>query len=240
MKFELSPDDTRRWGARSAKAFVSTTAEVDQLLDRCHSDEVRLVIVRCPTDVTAVAQSLERAGMLLMDTLVYFSRSMESWTVRAAAHGVTTRVLRADESRTVERIAREAFRGYRSHYQADERLDHANCDAVYVDWSLRLCQPAEYPATMLLALVDDEPAGFMAVRLVPGEPGEAVLAGVLEKARRRGVYRTLLVDGVTWLRDAGAASVMLSSQVHNTATQRAWTRLGFEPDHSVYTFHGWF
>ncbi len=240
MRFDLSPDDTARWRVRSAKAFVTSRDEVRTLVDSCRRCAVRLAIVRCPAEETPTAQALESEGMRLMDTLVFFARSLHDWPSWPRPQGVATRDLEPADIAIVERIAREAFRGYGSHYHADERLDPAQCDDLYVDWSLRLCQPADYPSHVLLATVDGEPAGYMAFRQRPGEDAEAILGGVLDKARRRGVYGALLADGLTWLSARGAENAMLSTQIANVAVQRVWTRFGFEPHHALYTFHGWF
>ena len=34
--------------------------------------------------------------------------------------------------------------------------------------------------------------------------------------------------------------MVLSTQVTNLAVQKVWSRLGFEPSRSYYTFHLWF
>lgn len=240
MPVDLSPDDTKRFGVPSAKAYISRPEEVDAVLAFCRRNTVQLLIVRCPAEEIEIAHLLERQGMQLMDTLVFFSLGLGQWSPPELPSGVATRTLRADEIDIVARIAEEAYRGYLGHYHSDPRLDRQACDALYVDWSVRLCQPAEYPNMVLLATVDGDPAGYMAFRWRRGEDGEAVLGGVIASARRRGVYRALLASGLTWLQEQGAEAATVSSQISNVAVQKVWTRLGFEPHHSLYTFHGWF
>lgn len=240
MTFDLSPEDTARWGVRTAKAFVTRRDEVPALIESCRRNEVRFAVVRCPAEETAAAQGLEREGMRLMDTLVFFSLHLRDWVAPTGPEGVTTRPMRAEEISVVRTIAEATFRGYPGHYHADERLDRAQCDAVYVDWSLKLCRSAGYPSEVLLAIVDDIPVGYMTFRWQLGEHGEAVLGGVTDIARRRGVYRALLVNGLIWLKAKGAETAMVSTQLSNVGVQKVWTRLGFEPHHALYTFHGWF
>jgi len=240
MKFELSPEDTARWGVRSAKAFVTLPGEAVEIANACRRDRVRFVIVRCPAEQTAAAQALEGEGMRLMDTLVFFSRALGDWSPEPMPYGISTRVLGSAEIDIARSIAEEGFRDYAGHYHADPRLNPKQSDAVYVDWSLKLCRSTEESSMTLLALVDGEPVGYMAFRLRRGQEGEAVLGAVLERSRRRGVYRALLGDGITWMRSRGAEAVMVSSQIANIGVQRVWTRMGFEPHHFLYTFHGWF
>ena len=239
MPIDWSADDAARWGVRSAKAFITSASEVDAVLDFCNANRVEFLVARCPADAIAVAHRLENRGMNLMDTLVFFSLALRNWVPPELPEGVTVRPFEADELNIVEEIARESFRGYAGHYHADPRLDRAACDAVYVDWSIRLTRPAP-GSTTLVAILDGEPAGYMSFRWSEGHDGQAVLGGVLERARKRGVYRALLAAGLVWLREQGAGTATVSSQIVNNSVQKVWTRLGFEPRGAQYTFHGWF
>lgn len=240
MPIDWSPEDTARFGVRSAKGFIRQTSEIDAALDFSRENGVRFLIVRCATEDTEIVQRLQKSGMFLTDTLVFFSLPLREWTAPAPAREMAIRRLQPDEVDVVGRIAAESFRGYAGHYHADPRLDRNQCDAVYVDWSRKLCAPANHPQTVLLATIDGKAAGYMAFRRRDGDEGEAVLGGVVTSARKRGVYQALLTAGLVWLREQGASTAIVSTQITNTAVQKVWTRLGFEPHRAVYTFHGWF
>ncbi|WP_440064043.1 GNAT family N-acetyltransferase [Streptosporangium sp. OZ121] len=66
---------------------------------------------------------------------------------------------------------------------------------------------------------------------------EILLAGVISRARGRGLYAHLLaaVEGRALAR--GAREVVISTQGHNTGVQRAWARYGFEPALTFLTVH---
>jgi GNAT superfamily N-acetyltransferase len=78
------------------------------------------------------------------------------------------------------------------------------------------------------------------MRLNSPQESEGVLFGVTPAAQGRGLYRSLMLAGMHWskLRDAGR--MVVSTQITNIAVQKVWTRLGFEPSGSCYTFHKWF
>lgn len=66
---------------------------------------------------------------------------------------------------------------------------------------------------------------------------EILLAGVVPHAQGRGMYPHLLAAMEDWALDEGAEAVVISTQGHNTRVQRAWSRYGFEPVHSLVTAH---
>ena len=67
-----------------------------------------------------------------------------------------------------------------------------------------------------------------------------LMFGVAPEAQGRGIYRSLMIGAMLWFRTRGTARMVVSTQVTNAAVQKVWTRLGFEPWKSNYTFHKWF
>jgi len=237
MQTSLSRDEEKRFGVRTARADIDDADEVANLIRFCREHEVVFLIVRCPVGNLRTIQKLEDEGLRLMDTLVYSSRALEDWSAEKS-EDVEVAALRPGEAGTIESIAREAFHNYPGHYHADPRLDVASCDAVYVDWAMRSCS-GELADLVLLARIGGEPAGFMTFRRRDHE-GQAVIGGVVRTYNGRGVYRSLLVSGISWLKQEGAKLAILSTQITNTAVQRVWCRLGFRPSGAAYTLHGWF
>jgi GNAT superfamily N-acetyltransferase len=237
MRIGLSLDDERRFGVRAARADIENAGEVADLMRFCHEHGVVFLIARCPVSELRTVQTLEEEGLRLMDTLVYSSRNLESWSA-AKSEDIEVSALRSGEVGAVESIAREAFHEYQGHYHADPRLDPASCDEVYVDWAVRSCS-GEFANIVLLARIGGLPAGFMTFRR-RGDEGEAVVGGVAQAFKGRGVYRSLLVSGITWLKGEGVKLATLSTQITNISVQRVWCGLGFTPTRATYTLHGWF
>lgn len=237
---ELSPVDEERFGIRTARASDVTEARVAELMTFCRSHAVRMLIARCPTPDLRAAQAMERAGALLMDTLVYYARDLRKPIAAPAESALVVRTASAGDAPEVERIAADTFRGYSGHYHADDRLDRAKSDAAYRSWAVRSVTTRGVADAVLVAEERQRLLGFATLRMNSPKEGEGVLFGVAPEAQGRGIYRLFMERAVEWCRDQGAETMVVSTQVTNLAVQKVWVRLGFEPSRSYYTFHKWF
>lgn len=245
LSIERSPLDEARFGVATLKATLAGAADVDVLLARMHAENCRLALVRCPCADLALAQRLEAAGARLCDSLVYYRRApadavAESGIANHPANSVVIRSAGAADAAAISAVARIAFSGYLSHYRADTRLPTAAVDAIYPDWAERLCLTDDADTRVLAAAVDGHIVGFAAYRRdrVAGLL-DIVLNAVLPDWRRRGIYRRLLRAVLVAARSEAPAGVLISTQIHNLAVQRAWVSEGFMPEACWYTFHLW-
>ncbi len=236
----LSPLDEARWGVRSARALLAA-ATLPAALDFCRANEVVFLVARCAVaDITA-AQTMERAGFRLMDTLLYFTRIITNSASLPSPlpEAVVVRPVQPDEAGAVRDLAGRAFAGYGGHYHADERLERAACDAVYADWAYRSCQSRQVADEVLVATLDERMVGFITLRQ-RGNEGDGPLYGVDPVSQGQGIGGALMAAALAWLQARGARHMVMSTQITNVASQKVWTRLGFEPSHAEYTFHKWF
>jgi len=237
---ELSALDEERFGVRTAKAFVSAIEEVPALIDFCRDRGARFLIVRCPAEALAAAQSLEDAGCRLMDVLAYFTRDLQRTPIPADVNPVRIRPARAEDVEAVAGIARESFRGYLGHYHADPRLDRDACDEVYVSWARRSCLSRQVADEVIVAEDAGVQLGFLTLQRNSAEEGQAVLSGIAPAGQGRGIYRSLITWGMEWSRQGGGRRMIAVTQITNIAVQKVLARLGFEMHHSHLTFHKWF
>lgn len=236
----LSQLDLDRFGIVTARDSSVSAETLATTLSFCRENRVEMLIARCSTDDLAAAQRLEDAGGRLMDTLVYYSRVLVKGPLPESSGSAGVRPIRGDDADAVRRIASQCFEGYLGHYHADPRLDRRKCDEAYQSWAHRSCISRDVADEVLVAEVEGELAGFATLRLNDPTEGEGVLFGVAPRAQGRGIYRSFMIDGMHWCRGRGAKRMVVSTQVTNLAVQKAWTRLGFEPSRSYYTFHLWF
>ncbi|GAB4573710.1 MAG: hypothetical protein Kow0077_16880 [Anaerolineae bacterium] len=236
----LSQLDLERFGVITAKHNSVTAESLDSILQFCHNNAVQLLIARCSTFDLATAQAMEKHGFALMDTLVYYVRKFAKGPIPQADGPVTIRSIQPGEAEAVEAIARESFRGYYGHYHADSRLPREACDEVYVSWAYNSCLSKAFADEVLVADTGEQLAGFATLRLNTPDEGEGVLFGVAPFAQGMGIYRSFMIHGMQWCLAQGAKQMVVSTQITNIAVQKVWVRLGFEPSHSVYTFHKWF
>lgn len=235
----LSPLDTDRWKVLTARAPTITSEILPDVLAFCRQHAVRFLIARCPTADLGAARSMEREGFHIMDTLVYFSRDLARPMPEEPALLSVREVLPGEEG-AVAHVAAKAFEAYGGHYHADPRLDRRECDAAYVDWARRSCLSRELADAVLVGTLEAEIVGFIAVRLNSEEEGEVALYAVMPGFQRRSMGRSLLVNALGWCRARRRARMIISTQITNLASLKLWTRLGFEPSNSYYTFHKWF
>lgn len=237
----LSQIDEARFGYRVAKASQVTSARLPGILVFCEEYRVHLLIARCRVDDIRAVHAMESAGFLLMDTLAVYTHSLGESLFPPEMERVPVRPMRAEEEDAVVAVAADAFRDYGiGHYHADPRLDPHDCDAIYASWARTLCQQRSKSSEVLVAEDGGVVIGFLGLRLGSPAEGEGVLNGVARTAQGRGVYTSMLGEGLEWCRRHGASRFVISTQLSNWRVQRVWARLGLRLTGASYTFHKWF
>jgi GNAT superfamily N-acetyltransferase len=236
----LSSIDEERFGIRTARASLVTLDMLPSIMDFCRANSVVLLIARCLVSEIRTAQAMEREGFVLMDTLVYYVRDLTKTPIPPDTGKIPVRPIRAGEEEAVKRVAAESFRGYFGHYHADPRLDRTKCDETYISWALRSCVSRDVADEVLVADLEGAIVGFATLRANSSKEGEGVLFGVVPSSQELGIYRSFMIHGMEWCLSKGAASMVVSTQLTNIPVQKVWTRVGFEPCYSYYTFHKWF
>jgi ribosomal protein S18 acetylase RimI-like enzyme len=233
--------DSKRFGVRIGRANISNVDECASILESCRLEVIRMLIVRCRTDDFYSIHHLEAANARLMDTLVYYQRNLRKGAVPEELVANIIRPMQDSDIPKIQSLVGETFRDYLGHYHADPRLDRAKCDEGYVEWAAKMCMNRD-PSNEVLVAEDSSGvlAGFATLRLNKTDEGEGVLFGVHPSFEGRGIYWSFMVHAMNWCRNRGAARMIVSTQITNTAVQKVWARLGFEVVRSFYTFHLWF
>ena len=231
--------DTERFGVRAARANIVPDT-FSRVLDFCSSEKIDLLIARCGTREISLVQQMESHGFQLMDTLVYYSFDLSKKDIPSGFDGFPVRSMRRDDKDRVRTLAAAAFRGYIGHYHADQRLDRQKCDETYASWAERSVTLQEAADEVLIAEDGSNLAGFATLRLNSPAEGEGLLYAVAPEYQKRGVCPALMVHSLRWCQAQGAGRMLISTQLTNISMQKVWSRVGFEPSHSFYTFHKWF
>lgn len=199
-----------------------------------------MLTVRVPVSDLPRVHAFEEAGYRLMDTLVYFRRGTgklpSNWPM---SRGITCREATAADMTAVTELARIGFSDYMGHYHADPRLDSTAADAAYAHWAETSIANVSPSAPVLLAESAGRTVGFLTLRQNSMDEIELVLSAVDPSFMGRGVYPTLIAEGIIHAAAHGYSRVITSTQINNYAVQSAWTRLGFRHERSFYTFHKW-
>ena len=240
MTTELSKLEQMRFGIVTARSDILSGKDLKEAESFCKDNGVALSIARIPVELTGTIQEMEKSGYLLMDTIQYFRRDLINEPVPADPKNNLIRPVKQDEVKQVAEIARLAFKGYRSHYHADPRLDNGKCDDTYTDWAERSCTDTSFADTVLVSETEKSVSGFATLRLNSNEEGEGVLFGVAPFAKGKGIYTSFIISSMEWFRSRNVKSMIVSTQITNLAVQKVWTRNGFVHYKSRYTFHKWF
>lgn len=200
---------------------------------------MRLLFARCPTAEMPVVHALAAAGFELMDTFVRYSFDLKQKDIPADRGDFTIRPSEPEDIEQIGRVAAESFVGYPSHFQNDLRLVKKRIDDLYVNWAQNSCREPRLADRVLVAEVEKRLAGFATIKGIGEDVAEGILFGVARWAQGRGLYRSLMIQAMQYLKRRDYARMEVDSQVDNFAVQRVWQRLGFEIAGSGHTFHLW-
>lgn len=240
MPIELNALESDRFGIVAAR-LTDPAAPLDVVDAAAKAADVDLITTRVDAGDLPRIHALEAAGFRLMDTLVYYQRALgDDVVVPDAGPDISLRLASADDSPAVSAIAQAAFQGYFGHYHADPRLEDAAADAAYVQWAEKSVAAASSEAPVIVACDPGGPVGFLTLRQNSLEEFELVLSGIDAESQKKGLYTTLIAEGVLLSRKAGARRVITSTQVNNYGVQRVWSRMGFSHYRSLYTLHKWY
>ncbi|KQC07671.1 MAG: hypothetical protein APR62_06165 [Smithella sp. SDB] len=236
----LSDIDKERFCIQTARVVGVTVESLSSILEFCRMEQVRLLIARCSMFDLETAQTMERNGFLLMDTLVYYTLDLTKEKIPSNNSVVYFRPIRADEEEEMASVAVESFRGYSGHYHADQKLDNNKCDEAYVDWARKAFASRGSDENFQVAEIDGRIVAFGVFRMNSPDEGELFLGGIHPKFHGQGIYQAFLYRAMEWCLSKNAKRIVISTQINNIAVQKILTRFGFEITKGYYTFHKWF
>jgi len=242
MSLILNELESCRFGVQCAKINCLETVFPD--LKEIHRSAIGLGISMISTRVDADAldrvHRLEENGYRLMDTLVYYGRSLNNPDKPdQLPEDISIRLATPEDAPAVAHVAARGFKGYFGHYHADPRLDGRAADMAYVQWATTSVERTDQNTPVLLALVSGVVAGFVTLRFNSSEEAEIVLNAVDPDHQRRGIYGQLLERMINLCAERNAQKLIISTQINNYSVQRVWGRFGFTLQKGLYTFHKW-
>lgn len=240
MNYELSTIDKQRFNVVTAKAFLENGDDVHLLFNKSKLDDVDFLVVRVSTDQLKIVQMLEQKGAFLTDTLIcYFKKKITSYEENLPK-GYNMRLATGADSVAIEGIAFKTFEGYLGHYHSDPNLEKYNCDLVYSSWAASSCNNKNVADAVVLLEKEREIVAFATIKIINTTEISGILFGVLPEHRNKNLYLSLMHLSESWGKNNDFNQMSVSTQITNIVVQKYWTRLGFEPKSSYYTFHKWF
>jgi GNAT superfamily N-acetyltransferase len=235
----ISDIDKERFGFKTARVIGLTTDSLPFVLNFCGREKVELLIARCNMSDLGAAQSMEKRGFLLMDTLVYYSIDLAGENVPADNGVALVRPILINEEEEMISVARESFRGYFGHYHADPRLEKNKCDEAYADWA-RKAFASRHSENFLVGEIEGRIVGFGVLRINNPDEGEMFLGGIHPDFQGQGIYHSFLCKAMDWCVSRNAKKMVISTQLKNISVQKVLIKFGFEISRGYYTYHKWF
>jgi len=239
MNLFISDIDKERFGFKTARVIGLTTDSLPSVLDFCTREKVELLIARCNISDLDAAQSIEKQGFLLMDTLIYYNFDLVSQSVPADNGVAKVRPILINEEEEMISVAQASFLGYFGHYHADSRLDKNKSDEVYADWA-RKAFALRQSDNFLAGEIGGRVVGFGVLRSNNPDEGEMFLGGIHPDFQGQGIYHSFLCKATDWCILKNAKKMVISTQLNNVAVQKVLAKFGFEISRGYYTFHKWF
>ncbi|MFA5323853.1 MAG: GNAT family N-acetyltransferase [Smithella sp.] len=235
----ISDIDKERFGFKTARVVGLTSRSLPFVLDFCIREKVELLMARSNMSDLDAAQSMEKQGFLLMDTLVYYNLNLVKQAVPVDNGVVLVRPILVGEEEEMLSVARASFRGYYGHYHTDPRLDNSKCDEAYADWA-RKAYASRQPENFLVGEINGKIVSFGVLRTNSPEEGEMFLGGIHPDFQGRGIYHSFLCKGMEWCLAKKAGKMVISTQLKNISVQKVLVKFGFEISGGYYTYHKWF
>src|ERR1043166_10227468 len=161
-----------------------------EAVDFCLQNRISLLISKCMASERATFQSMERAGFVMMETMLCLEADLTK-PIPPDPGGARVRPVGSGDEPVIVQVAAAAFRGYVSHYHADPRLDRERCDEIYVDWAERACRLRGEGDEVLIAEADGTAAGYFICVLNDPEEADVAVAAVVPDRRGGGAYGSL-------------------------------------------------
>lgn len=194
--------------------------------------EYRHLTCKVDTSNNGITKALEKEKFYLVDTLVTYRFYFRKSVLLPIEHQCILDDCLEKDLPHLKKIARKSFEIDRFH--TDEALDNQKCDEYYDLWIENSYNG--FADKVIVAQLKDEPVGFTTGKLPSKDGvGQLVLSAVSDKCRGKGVYTSMIYEGVKWLSDK-ADCVQVGTQINNLAVQKAWIKLGFTVYGSEYIF----
>ena len=206
-------------------------------------ENIRTLSCKIDTNDTSSIHALEKMGFMIMDTLVTYSFDLRKAKNRELPVSCELRFSRKNDIESLKSLAYNSF--YLDRFHVDPNYPKEKCDELHSKWIENACNGIGTDK-VIVAEIEDSPVGFTTVK----ESNEAskilgvriasmILSAVSPKARGKGVYTSMINEGLNYLKDK-ADIVEVGTQLNNYPVQRAWCTLGFKIVKSQISFHKWY
>jgi ribosomal protein S18 acetylase RimI-like enzyme len=208
----------------------------NELFENAKSAGYQHLAVKIDTGQKLMIHQLQKNGFLLMDTLVTYMFDYSKKQLEPMEHQSIIRSAQPEDELELKHIAYHAFKIDRFH--SDPSLDPKLADHYYEQWITNSMNG--FADRVVVSELNNKAVGFTTCNFPkandPQKIGTLVLSAVSDESRGKGVYTSMIHEGVRWLKDY-ANFVKVGTQIDNYPVQKTWMKMGFSLVSSQYVFH---
>lgn len=238
VNISYSMVESRRFGLNVYRG-VLPHIDTAIIFERIFQERIDLLILRIPSENKHEIASLDKLGFpyLVADTLVYYSSDLTQYHPNKLRNkDLTFKEATIGDSDLLNDMVSEIFKDYKNHYFSNPYFQKTDILEGYKEWTISYIKDESNVKTVWIGYRKEKPVCF-ATCAYAKEEGEGVLYGILPEAQGGGVYGDLIRFTQNDMRKKGLKTMKVSTQVHNFAVQKVWSREGFFLSESFDSIH---
>ena len=223
-------------GVQAAGSLAKLVKSVQFAIDK---SDATIIILRYPAGLVSLLRDICVPGNTRIypgGAILYWEAPRGSGTLEDTVDA-TSEIVPAERSAHAVKVIdvlEDSFKDYVNHYSANPLLRNGVVAEGYAEWARSsMSNPLNRVFTVEAA---DRTVG-VAIVGVSRNIWEIELASIVYASQRKGYYLKLMQRVLASARAEGISKVVISTQSHNIAVQRAWAKLGFRPLQSFETVH---
>jgi ribosomal protein S18 acetylase RimI-like enzyme len=235
--------DSRMLGVSAARVDIVATgaylprrqaceALLDAALSEARARRHHHLSARVDAADDATVHALEAGGLLSVDALLTFERSVIGGSKDGGSPDFMLRDARDEDVSEIESIAAESFVDGRFH--ADPSIAPGVAASIYREWAAASCRREAADEVIVAVSRSGQVVGFVAWRILQDTgvhlgrlTASIVLIATTPEARGWGVGRLLVMAAVGAAAKRSAVTMQVGTQIRNAAAGRLYERCGF-------------
>lgn len=208
--------------------------DVSNIIDLAFKNDINHLSVKISTSNKTLLHKFEENGFKLMDTLVTYRFEYSKKVLINMEHQCILRDAQKDDLKTMMDFAGNSFKIDRFH--SDPSLDKSAADRYYSKWIENSVNGLS--DRVIVAEINNEVVGFTTCKLpsYQSQVGRMILSAVSEKSRGKGIYTSMIHEGLMWMKDK-CNYLEVGTQIDNYPVQKTWVNLGMFLVESFYVLH---
>ena len=211
-------------------------------------DGYQFLLCKVYTDDLVIIHALERAGFLLVDTLLDYQVDFRKTPFnkipeQKPADDTIIRFARLEDENELSELAKTSFANHFGRYHSDPRISRSLATQVYVEW-MHSCLRG-YADYFVLAEIEGKIAGLTIwkktsnlEKSIPVRINHYSIGAIHPEFFGRKLFSLLTYEGMKLLNQESDI-IEGPTHINNYAVQRGYTRLGWQIGDARHSFHKW-